>query len=159
MAMTTTAVLLMKTALETGMKKLFGLQVYVTRAHTAEEALTLMKGVHPEAAGAGRAFDVIVTDQHMELAGGAMTGSQLVEILSAQQQRQGTQRTVLCIASGDAGDDAIEWTAGADVVWPKPYPSQAVVSGDLAKVFLDLSACAAVEVVGVAPLDAASKEG
>ena len=123
-------VLVMQTSLQVGMKSEFGTAVDVTRARTAEEALDLL--------GDANAYDLIVVDQHMEPAGGVMKGSQLVEILSAKPCVAGTQRPILCIASGNADDEAEASTfkaVGADIIWPKPYPGTLRMVSDIAQSF------------------------
>eukprot|EP00937_MAST-01D_sp_MAST-1D-sp2_P003106 g3106.t1 len=124
-------VLVMKTSLQAGMKSVFGTDVHVTRARTAEAALQLI--------GDGAcAFDLLVVDQHMEPAGGTMKGSQLVEILSARPCAPGSQGPLFCIASGNADDDAqvASFKAdGADIIWPKPYPATERIASDIAQAF------------------------
>ena len=123
-------VLVMQTSLQVGMKSEFGTSVDVTRARTAEEALDLL--------GDANLYDLIVVDQHMEPAGGVMKGSQLVEILSAKPYVPGTQRPILCIASGNADDEAEANTfkaVGADIIWPKPYPGTVRIVSDIAQLF------------------------
>jgi CheY-like chemotaxis protein len=124
-------VLVMQTSLQAGMKSEFGTDVLVTRAHTAEEALVLVGDVC--------AFDLIVVDQHMEPAGGVMKGSQLVEILGARHCAPGARRPVLCIASGNADVGSAETiaflTAGASIVWGKPYPGTGRIVADIVQVF------------------------
>jgi len=138
-------VLLMKTTLEVGMREAFGTTAHIWRARTAEEALEMVHRFSAEDPGAAEGrnpFDVVITDQHMELAGGVMTGTELVEVLRtmpcAMTGFAHAQGPILVIASGDASADAIEVAsskrAGADVVWSKPYPSQAAMSNDIASV-------------------------
>jgi CheY-like chemotaxis protein len=137
-------VLLMKTTLEVGMREAFGVEAHIQRARTAEEALELVHSLSAKGPGSAESrhpFDVVITDQHMELAGGVMTGTELVEVLRTMPYGLGfayAQNPILVIASGNASADAIEEAsskrAGADIVWSKPYPSQAAMSNNIASV-------------------------
>ena len=105
----------------------------MTHSHTAEEALALIGN------STTCAFDVIVVDQHMEMAGGVMKGSELVAVLSGRREdvwRNLRSMPVLIIASGDT-DDALglEQRAGisgcVDIWWTKPYPRSSQLVADI----------------------------
>ena len=124
-----------QTCLETGFRDRYGsaVQLSTQRACTAEEALETM-GAYREGSGQTCPFDVLIIDQHMEPAGGAMKGTQLVEVLS-KRSYAGPHRLVLAIASGNAdnpSDAAYFRACGASIVWPKPYPRPAAMSQSLA---------------------------
>ena len=108
--------LILKTALTTGFKEIHNVALGAKQARTAEDALN--------AIGEGDAsqFEVIITDEHLECAGGKMTGSALIETLCSRQWRQ--RKPVLIAATGNTNDSDIEryMGCGAAVVWPKPYP-------------------------------------
>jgi signal transduction histidine kinase/CheY-like chemotaxis protein len=81
----------------------------VFEASTGEEAITLCSE--------GFAFDVIVMDQFMEEAGGVLVGTDAIISIRRMQ--------LASIIIGCSGNDlAVEFiSAGADIVWSKPMPS------------------------------------
>jgi CheY-like chemotaxis protein len=116
--------LVMKTSLKAGFGAAGGTNVEVTIVHTAEDALKVIGDA------AGIAFDVVVSDQHMDMVGGVLKGSELIERLVA---RNFAVRPVLAIASAntDEHETAAYLASGADIVWPKPYPRHALLVNDI----------------------------
>ena len=116
--------LIMKTSLRAGFGAAGGTNVDVTIAHTAEDALKVIGDA------AGIAFDVVVSDQHMEAVGGVLKGSELIERLVA---RDFDRCPILAIASAntDEHETAAYFASGADIVWPKPYPRHALLVNDI----------------------------
>jgi len=127
--------LVMQSSLAMGFSQAHGTAVKVQHSRTAEEALKLI-GDSNECG-----FDLIVADQHMEMAGGVMKGSELVAVLSARRKgvwRDLAMPPVLAIASGDMGDteamSSHEWrggACGADIFWCKPIPRSSQLVADI----------------------------
>ena len=116
--------LIMKTSLKAGFGAAGGTNVDVTIAHTAEDALKVIGDA------AGIAFDVVVSDQHMDMVGGVLKGSELIEQLVA---RNFARCPVLAIASANTEEHekSAYYASGADIVWPKPYPKNAVLAREI----------------------------
>lgn len=124
--------LVMKTSLEVGFRLAFGIKVDIMTLQTAEDALQLIEDMPVFD------FDVVVADQHMEMAGGVMKGSRLIEVLNTRIRTEfadiyASRRPALVIASAntDEHEKRAYSAGGADIVWPKPYPPNAQMVQDL----------------------------
>ena len=124
--------LLLQASLQTGLLQNAGVKVKTTRVRNAEEALNLLGSDNfcP--------FDVVVTDQHLEPAGGVLTGSEFTRLLQRREWqgtwRGATFRPVLAIASGDT--EIVRMGSARDlhaqiIVWQKPYPSTTQMAQDI----------------------------
>ena len=120
--------LVMKTSLEVGFRIAAGTKAHITTTHTAEDALKVIGDT------SDIEFDVVVADQHMELAGGVLKGAELIERLVA---RNFARRPVLVVVSADTDEleRAAYLASGADIVWPKPYPKKALLVKDILQVW------------------------
>ena len=119
--------LIMRTSIETGFRKLLVGAVATTTTHAknGEEAMRLIGD------GSSCAFDVVVCDQHMEASGGEMKGTDLVSALRALKFQ--SRAPVAVLASGNTSEAEIVTyrECGADIVWPKPYPSALQIARDI----------------------------
>jgi CheY-like chemotaxis protein len=119
--------LIMRTSIETGFHKLLGGAVATTTTHAknGEEAMRLIGD------GSSCAYDVVVCDQHMEASGGEMKGTDVVSALRALKFQ--SRPPVAVLASGNTGEAEIVTyrECGADIVWPKPYPSALQIARDI----------------------------
>jgi len=84
----------------------------IMEACTGEQALSIC---------ADNTFDVIVVDQYMEEAGGVMVGTDVVFAMRRQRID-----SIIIGCSGNDMDDLFK-EAGADWVWKKPMPSNALI--------------------------------
>jgi CheY-like chemotaxis protein len=82
----------------------------VSEAKNGEEALALCSK---------QTFHVIIVDQFMEEAGGVLLGTDTIIAM-----RRSMVRSLVVGYSGNDVDDKFK-TAGADIVWTKPMPSNA----------------------------------
>ena len=116
--------LVMKTSLEVGFRIVCGNKVIITITHTVEDALEVIGDT------ADIEFDVVVSDQHMDMVGGVLKGSELIEQLVA---RNFARCPVLAIASANTEEHekTAYYASGADIVWPKPYPKNAVLAREI----------------------------
>jgi signal transduction histidine kinase/DNA-binding NarL/FixJ family response regulator len=92
---------------------------------TAEKAIELVTGRKAR-------FDIILMDQHLEDAGGVLTGLQAVTQLRAQGH---TLPMIMCTGNCAARDKEEYLLAGATHVWAKPYPAMEQMAADLQDVF------------------------
>jgi CheY-like chemotaxis protein len=84
----------------------------IQEAASGKEALQLC---------ASNFYDVVIMDQHMEEAGGILVGTDVIIAM-----RRSKLRSLIVGCSGNDLDDLF-WSAGADVVWKKPIPSNAEI--------------------------------
>jgi CheY-like chemotaxis protein len=89
----------------------------ITEAATGEQALELFE--------LGQNFDVIIVDQYMEEAGGAMIGTDVVYAM----RRMGLQSYIIGCSGNDL--DAQFNEAGVNGVWRKPVPSNTAIIQEL----------------------------
>lgn len=119
--------LIMRTSIEAGFSQLSGgtVTTITTHAKNGEEAMRLIID------GPACAFDVVVCDQHMESSGGEMKGTDFVSALRALEVQ--SRAPLVVLASGDTSEaDVVAYHAcGADIVWPKPYPSAPQIARDI----------------------------
>jgi CheY-like chemotaxis protein len=119
--------LIMRTSIEAGFDELSGGTVTTTTTHAknGEEAMRLIID------GPACAYDVVVCDQHMESSGGEMKGTDFVSALRALEVQ--SRAPLVVLASGDTSEaDVVAYHAcGADIVWPKPYPSAPQIARDV----------------------------
>ena len=96
-------------------------QCEIVEASTGEGALAICEK---------SAFDVIIMDQYMEEAGGILVGTDVIIALRRMK--------VPSVIIGCSGNDlSLEFTsAGADIVWNKPMPSNAEIIHQLRDVLL-----------------------
>ena len=113
-------------------------------ALTAEQALDLIS----KSPAGQNAFDAIITDQHMELAGGTLLGTDMLAKLSSLDYSGPGARPLYVVASANSEkeDLAFYLARGADLVWPKPYPRADQLARDLeplvsCKPFTSLRTC------------------
>jgi signal transduction histidine kinase/DNA-binding NarL/FixJ family response regulator len=104
--------------------------VECTAVSTAEEALRL------NAAGDFN-FDVILMDQHLENAGGVLTGTQATRQLRASGC---TKPIIMCSGNCAEKEKREYFEAGASCVWPKPYPAVKAMEVALQDAVQDLPA-------------------
>jgi signal transduction histidine kinase len=107
--------LVLQTSLIMGFRIAHGTIVHPMRSSTAEAALAIIDSE------AGWCFDLIITDQHLEAAGGLMKGAELLQLLSKRCWQPPRRQPLFAVASGNA-DYASFHACGADIVWSKPYP-------------------------------------
>jgi CheY-like chemotaxis protein len=100
-------------------------------ATTGEEALKKCHDLHTWAVPPQQ-IDLILMDEHLETTGGVLTGSETTKAL-----RTGGCKSVICACSGNCMQEDIDHylAAGADKVWPKPYPDVQAVTECLAQWF------------------------
>ena len=94
----------------------------ISEASTGEEALKLCETTK---------YDVIIMDQHLDEAGGAMVGTDVI----AAMRRSGIDSFIVGWSGSDMEDSFL--AAGADVVWGKPMPSNAAIVAILRAGFLE----------------------
>ena len=123
--------LVMKQSIVTGMEQVHRVAATVTLVRTAEQALDLLS----KSPMGQNAFDAIITDQHMELAGGTLLGTDMLAKLSSlhmhSRETDGRPIYVVASANSEAEDVAFYRARGADHVWPKPYPRADQLARDL----------------------------
>jgi signal transduction histidine kinase/CheY-like chemotaxis protein len=95
--------------------------VACTLVDTAEQAVDLVSRSK---------FELIVMDQHLEKADGAMTGAQATKQLRDQNC---AIPVIMCSGNCGANDRAAYLAAGATMVWPKPYPTTEEMSMDISE--------------------------
>jgi CheY-like chemotaxis protein len=96
-------------------------KVECTVVDTAEKAIELVTGSEA-------CFDIILMDQHLDDAGGVLTGLQAVTELRAQGH---TLPIIMCTGNCAARDKEEYLLAGATHVWDKPYPATQQMVADL----------------------------
>jgi CheY-like chemotaxis protein len=89
---------------------------------TAEKAMELIKN------GPDGQFDLVLMDQHLENAGGVLTGIEAVRELRSSGH---THPIIMCSGNCDARDSDGYLSSGASLVWPKPYPPTPKMASDL----------------------------
>ena len=103
------------------------LQLDVQAVPTAEQALELIPAANNE-----RLFDLVIFDEHLEAGGGQMLGSDAIKYL----RQQGVDCIMISCSGNCTPEDAEAYLQkGASFVWPKPYPTSAVMRADLRKWF------------------------
>jgi CheY-like chemotaxis protein len=98
------------------MKKGIAPNATITEASTGEKALEICKE---------RTFDIIIIDQHMEEAGGAMLGTETV----AEMRRLKIESIIVGCSGNDIDDEFMD--AGTDWVMGKPTPSNSIIQKHL----------------------------
>jgi signal transduction histidine kinase/CheY-like chemotaxis protein len=101
-------------------------EVECTVADTAEKAIELITEGKED-------FDVILMDQHLENAGGTLTGMEAVGQLRGKGY---TLPIIMCSGNCSARDAESYLEAGASHVWPKPYPPTQQMADDLQNAIL-----------------------
>jgi CheY-like chemotaxis protein len=118
------------------------LNTMIMKVKVIQAASALFSTVHIEACIHGEAalqkydelqnssvkVDLILMDEHLEISGGVLTGSQTTKLL----RDLGCECTIIaCTGNCMPSDRAHYKAAGADHVWPKPYPAIEVMAQDL----------------------------
>jgi CheY-like chemotaxis protein/two-component sensor histidine kinase len=107
---------MIRTMFKRRMKKGIAPNAIITEASTGEKGLELCKE---------STFDIIIIDQHMEEAGGAMLGTEAV----AEMRKLGIESIIIGCSGNDIDDEFM--AAGSDWVMGKPTPSNSVIQKHL----------------------------
>jgi CheY-like chemotaxis protein len=127
---------------------------------TAEKAIELLaKEVAAAQFAPTPRFDVVCMDQHLENAGGVLTGIEAVRELRGKGY---VQPIIMCSGNCNAQDSDGYLDSGASWVWPKPYPTTVQMASDLSGLLSATNSELAAEVrspLGRAATEASAARG